>query len=96
MSKLSYLVKKAATGIEEYFFGVENYISNPNNQDSFDILIGKVALTSLTILGVSTIISGILYPEPSKYEWGATTITLSELFRCNLQASKERYSNKKP
>lgn len=94
MPKVPGLVKRIGRGAENYFLGIREYI-NTRSHDNLDILIGKSALTVLTILGSATIVSGIIYPAPLKYEWGATTVALSEAFRTSLK-SRENYDNKKP
>lgn len=86
MPKLSDLVKKVGKDVGEYFLGIEGYI---NNSQSYDILFGKVALTALTVLGASTIVSGILYPAPLKYDFGIATVVLTESFRSYFNTLKE-------
>lgn len=85
-------VKKVGSRLGEHFIGLESYLNDKEHCDGSDILVGKNALTTLTVLGFSTIISRILYPVPLKYVFGVTTISLMESFRFYINTLNKKYS----
>lgn len=80
----SNLVKKISK-VGEHFFGLETYLNN-RDIEAIENSVSQGALTAITILGISTIISGLLYPDPWKYVFGAAAIGCPEVFRFTFKS----------